>query len=180
MPIDFPPLRVGLYVALGLFSIVLLGLSGARIRYTTHLENGDPLNNGVNFYDPVVAELLFTSLVTFFWSIFMLLTLHKRWEHGFVSTFLFEIIVDVVLWLFWLGGAAAASHIWSDIHWCQMYKPCRILSALLAFAWLGWIVLTVLLVITILFTVANKGAHDPSHGRWDPDATRRSVSMAHV
>jgi hypothetical protein len=109
MPIDFPPLRVGLYVALGLFSIVLLGLSGARIRYTTHLENGDPLNNGVNFYDPVVAELLFTSLVTFFWSIFMLLTLHKRWEHGFVSTFLFEIIVDVVLWLFWLGGAAAAS-----------------------------------------------------------------------
>lgn len=33
-----------------LFSIVLLGLTAARIRYTTHLPQGDPLNHGHSFY----------------------------------------------------------------------------------------------------------------------------------
>lgn len=34
----------------GIFSIVLLGLSAARLHYTTHLPPGDTLNGGNNFY----------------------------------------------------------------------------------------------------------------------------------
>ena len=52
------------------FSLVLLGLSAARINYTEHLSPTDPLNGGHHFYDPVVAELLATSIIVTLWSMF--------------------------------------------------------------------------------------------------------------
>ncbi|KAJ2995061.1 hypothetical protein NUW54_g7453 [Trametes sanguinea] len=63
--------RVGLYVVLWLFSAVLLGLTATRLHYTLHLPPGDPLNNGNSFYDPIVAELLVTSVLGLLWSSFM-------------------------------------------------------------------------------------------------------------
>ena len=73
MPFDLPPLRIALYFSLVrylffclpqntysalliavesqiLFSVVLFGLTAARLHYTTHLPKGDPLNGGNNFY----------------------------------------------------------------------------------------------------------------------------------
>lgn len=46
---------------------------------------------------------------------------------------------------------------------------------MLAFAWLGWIVLTVLLAVSLLFSFANDGLHEPLHGRWDPRTSRYSA-----
>ena len=57
-----------------LFSAVLLGLTATRLHYTLFLPPFDPLNNGQPFYDPIVAELLVTSVLALFWSSYMYVT----------------------------------------------------------------------------------------------------------
>ncbi|KAH6888244.1 hypothetical protein BKA70DRAFT_1121924 [Coprinopsis sp. MPI-PUGE-AT-0042] len=47
-------------------------------------------------------------------------------------------------------------------------NPCQVPSALLAFCWLGWIALIVLLVITSIFVIINKTWTEPLHGNQDP------------
>ncbi|KAF9007217.1 hypothetical protein BDQ17DRAFT_1238185 [Cyathus striatus] len=171
MPLDLPPLRIALYATLFIFSLVLFGLSGARLHYTTHLPPGDPLNNGTNFYDPIVAELLVTTLFAMVWSIFLIHTIHKRVENRWVYTFRAEIVGLCILWLMWLVGAAVATSIWGDLSFCQQFRACRLLTALVAFSWMGWIILTTILAISILFSFANRAWVEPMHGRWDPRAS---------
>jgi len=65
-----PVIRIALYCTLWVISLVLLGLSAARIHYTENLSPSDPLNGGQDFYDPVVAELLATSIIVTLWSMF--------------------------------------------------------------------------------------------------------------
>ncbi|KAF8890930.1 hypothetical protein BD779DRAFT_1515271 [Infundibulicybe gibba] len=178
MPFDLPPLRIALYCVLTLFSVVLLGLSAARIHYTTHLPRGDPLNGGKNFYDPIVVELLVTSILTIPWSIFIIISIHKRVESRLVSLFRGEIIGLAVLWLFWLVGAAIATSIWGDLSFCHKYQACRILTALVAFSWMGWIILSIILAVSMLFSLANGALLEPLHGRWDPRASHYRDSRA--
>ncbi|TFK37283.1 hypothetical protein BDQ12DRAFT_653179 [Crucibulum laeve] len=178
MAFDLPPLRIALYGTLALFSLVLFGLSAARLRYTTHLPPGDPLNGGTPFYDPIVAEILFTTLMTMAWSIFIIHAIHKRAEHRFVSRFRDEIIGLAILWLFWIIGAGIATSIWGDLSFCQEFRACRILTALVAFCWLGWIILTIILGVTLLFAFANRAFVEPLHGRWDPRASHYRDSRA--
>ena len=52
------------------FSVLLLGHTAARIHYTENLSPYDPLNGGHHFYDPVIAELLVTSILAMLWSTF--------------------------------------------------------------------------------------------------------------
>ncbi|SJL14412.1 uncharacterized protein ARMOST_17868 [Armillaria ostoyae] len=178
MGLDLPPLRIALYFTLGIFSIVLLGLTSARIHYTTDLPAGDPLNDGVAFYDPIVVELLVTTILTMAWCIYIVRAIHKRVDNGFISTFRGELIGLFVLWLFWIVGAAKSSTIWGDLGWCQQYQPCRILTAMLAFAWLGWIVLTLIMILSIIFSVVNGAFNEPLHGRWDPRASVYTGNMS--
>lgn len=42
---------------------------------------------------------------------------------------------------------------------------------MLAFAWLCWIVVLALFVMSLLFAIANKAFRDPMHGRWDRRST---------
>ncbi|KAL0564699.1 hypothetical protein V5O48_017343, partial [Marasmius crinis-equi] len=58
-----------------------------------------------------------------------------------------ELIALVILWVLWLGGAAAASNRYDGIEGCHSIAGCRYLDAILAFAWMGWIVLTALIGI---------------------------------
>jgi len=178
MAFDLPPLRIGLYVALGIISFLVFCLSAARLQYTTHLPKGDPLNGGHNFYDPIVAELLVTTLMTMPWCGFIIFCIHKRVESRLVSTFRGEIIGLVILWLFWIVGASVASSMWGNLMWCQEFNACRVLSALVAFCWLGWIVITAILVVSLLFSFANKALLEPLHGRWDPRASTYQTSQA--
>jgi len=172
MQFDFSIIRVGMYGLLALFSFLVLCLCAARLQYTTHLPN-----NGGSFYDPIIAEILFTMLLSIPWSIFMMYSIYKRYENPYLSTFLGEIIGLSVLGLFWIVGAAIASSMWGNIEWCQTFEACRILSALLAFSWLGWLVLSLLLGFSLLFSFANKGFMDPLHGRWNPRESRYPDSV---
>ncbi|QRV84132.1 hypothetical protein RhiJN_12148 [Ceratobasidium sp. AG-Ba] len=62
--------------------------------------------------------------------------LHRRYGHRILSKTWFELLC-LFLWALWLGGAASAAALWPNLNWCQIYKPCRILVALMAFAWMG-------------------------------------------
>jgi len=161
-----------MYGLLALFSFLVLCLSAARLQYTTHLPNDDPLNHGRSFYDPIVAEILFTVLLTIPWCAFVIYSIHKRYENPYLSTFLGEVIGLSVLWLFWIVGASVASTMWGNLGWCQTFQACQILSTLVAFSWLGWLVLSLLLGFSLLFSFANKGFMDPLHGRWNPRESR--------
>ncbi|KAF5362616.1 hypothetical protein D9758_009608 [Tetrapyrgos nigripes] len=106
---NLTPLRIALYFALSLFSIVVLGLAAARLKYTLNLPRGDPLNFGNNFHESIVAELLATSILTMLWSWYIIHVIHKRREHGLVSSFRRAWIPLFILWVMWLVGAVIAT-----------------------------------------------------------------------
>jgi len=168
MQLDLPILRIGLYGGLILFSFILFCLSAARLNYTTR---GNSTKGGRVFYDPIVVEILITTLLTIPWSIFIGWSIHKRYENRYLSTFRGEIIGLSILWIFWIAGAAGASHPWGSLSWCQQFEACRILSALVAFSWLGWLTLSTILGLSLLFSLANKALMEPLHGRWNPRQT---------
>ncbi|KAE9398865.1 hypothetical protein BT96DRAFT_713522 [Gymnopus androsaceus JB14] len=166
-------IRAGLYVALLIFSFILFALSCARINYTLHLSRTDPLNRGISFYDPVIPELIFTTLVTMAWSGLMLvLFFSDALKIPFLKRHGEELIGIIVLWFFWVGGAAAASALWGDLSFCQQFQTCQVLSALEAFAWFGWLTLTALIVLSLVVFVQSqrkggKGLEEPLPTRRD-------------
>ncbi|THH30149.1 hypothetical protein EUX98_g4042 [Antrodiella citrinella] len=164
-------IRTVLYVLLWLFAAVLLGLSAQRLHYTTHLPVGDPLNSGKHFYDPIVAEIVATTALTILWVPFIIHVIARSYDYGYVGTFAGEIIGQFVLFVMWLVGAAIATTFWGDLAWCRSFQQCRILTALVAFAWMGFIVLFTLLIISLLFAVSNEAFGKPLHGRYDPRAS---------
>lgn len=168
---DLPTVRLGLYAALAVCTFFVFVFCCARLNYTTTLHPSDSLNGGHRFHDPIVAELLFTSLLVMPWCGFMIYSIHKRYENKYISTFLAEVIVLSVIWLFWMVGTGIATSYWGSLGWCSHINACRILSALVAFCWLGWIALTALLSVTLLFVIANKAWREPVHGKWDPRQT---------
>jgi hypothetical protein len=180
MQLNIPLVRMVLYGILALFSFLLFCLCAARLNYTNHLPKGDPLNGGRSFYDPIVAELLFTTLITMPWCAYIILAIHRRYESGFFTSFLAEIVGLAILWIFWIAGAAGASQIWGNLSWCQEFEACRVLSALMAFAWLGWLTLTALLGFSLLFSIANKATEEPLHGRWNPRQSQYNDNVTRV
>ncbi|KDQ49938.1 hypothetical protein JAAARDRAFT_610572 [Jaapia argillacea MUCL 33604] len=163
--------RIVLYVILWLFSLVLLGLTADRLYYTTHLKRNDPLHDGINFYDPIIVELMVTSALMLFWIPYIVHVIHGVHEKRVLYRFRGEIIGLFVLWVMWLVGAAYATSLWPDLSWCHQYRPCRILTTLVAFAWMGWIILTIILLATVLFAWSNRAFNEPLHGRWNPRAS---------
>ncbi|EAU87463.1 hypothetical protein CC1G_02222 [Coprinopsis cinerea okayama7 len=169
--LDLPNIRMGLYAAFAVFSFFVFVFCCARLNYTTTLHSSDPLNGGRTFHDPVVAELLFTTLIAMPWSGFMIYTILKRYENRYVSKFREELIILGLIWLFWMVGTGIATSMWGSLGWCQHINACRVLTALVAFCWLGWLALTGLVGLTLLFVIANKAWLEPSHGKWDPRQT---------
>ncbi|KAH9476512.1 hypothetical protein JR316_0010424 [Psilocybe cubensis] len=180
MQVDIPVVRIILYCILLFFTFVLFCLSAARLNYTNHLPPHDPLNNGRSFSDPVVVEILFTTLITMPWAVFVGYSIHKRYEYKSFTTFLVEIVGLSVLWIFWIAGAATASGPWGNLSFCQQFEACRVLSALVAFAWLGWITITVLLGLSLLFSLANKSLFEPFHGRWNPRQSQYGDNVSRI
>jgi len=173
-PSVLPTVRVALYIVLWLFSVVLLGLTAARIHYTEHLPAFDPLNNGHNFFDPIVAELLVCALLAMMWAPLVVHMIHGRNEYRFLSRVWHELVGLTILWIMWLVGAAVATSIWPNLpSFCSHFKACRLLDAMLAFAWMGWIVITGLMVSTLLYATANRSWQEPAHGHWTRDGDPR-------
>ncbi|KAH8832499.1 hypothetical protein DL96DRAFT_1667140 [Flagelloscypha sp. PMI_526] len=173
------PVRVGLYVALALFSCVVFGLSGARLYYTTHLPRYDPLNHGIPFYDPIVAELIVTSFLTLLWCLSMSCIISKSYEGAPIRTFRGEFIGIFILWVMWLVGAAYSTHIWGNLKFCWQFKACKLLTALVAFVWISWITLTFVFVVSIIFVAYNKSFTKPLHGRYYYDAEGRHIGTSY-
>lgn len=49
--------------------------------------------------------------------------------------------------------AVAPQSIWPNLTFCMQFAPCRILTAMMAFAWLGWTTLVGLIAVAILNVV---------------------------
>lgn len=147
--------RYGAYASLFLWTVLLIILCIVRLNYTSTRRTEKSLNDGNPFYDPSVAELLFTSLVTVIWVPCLLICVRRKAEHVFLTRVWLETAMLGFMWIFWLSGAAAASTVWPNLSFCIQFWQCRELQALMAFAWLGWISLTVLAIATVFLCVTT-------------------------
>ncbi|KAJ7459778.1 hypothetical protein FB451DRAFT_1271510 [Mycena latifolia] len=173
MAFDLPTLRIASYAILVLFSFIDFCLTIARLSYTNHLPRGDTLNHGKDFYDPDIVELLVTTMISIAWALFVIRAIHKRVEDNLVSTFRGELVGLFVIWMFWLVGTAIATSQWGSLGFCQEFEPCRVLSAIVAFSWLCWVMVSFNFGVSLTFIVANGALLEPLHGQWVPDAQDR-------
>ncbi|KAG7087871.1 hypothetical protein E1B28_013809 [Marasmius oreades] len=158
---DLAILRLGLYVFLLLLSLILFSLSAARLQYTLHLPPGDPLNKGVNFYDPAIIELLVASLFSLGWCIFIIYLYFRTTGNPIIRTYREELVVLGILWLLLLGGSAAASNIWAVVAFCQQFQACQILSAVLGICWTAFVVLTAIIGVDVKLIRDHGGLNVP-------------------
>ncbi|KAF7314203.1 hypothetical protein MKEN_00892500 [Mycena kentingensis (nom. inval.)] len=168
MAFDLPTLRKISYAIFAFFSFLVFALTIARLAYTNNLPKGDSLNRGRNFYDPVVVELLVTSMMSMAWAGFIIYTIHKRVSENYVSTFRGELVGLFVVWMFWLVGTAIATNFWGNLGFCAQFEACRVLSAMVAFSWLAWLAVTFNFAVSLIFIVANGALLEPLHGQWVP------------
>ncbi|KAG7098177.1 hypothetical protein E1B28_000145 [Marasmius oreades] len=154
--IDLISTRAWLYVVLLVFSFILFALCATRISFT---------NENFGGHDPSVVELLVTTILTMIWCAFMLFLFFRDTVNPIVRFYLHEIIALLVLWILWLGGAAAASSVFSGVEFCPRFEQCSLLSAILAFAWLGWITLTAIVAVSAWVSRQHGGLGTTLHGR---------------
>ena len=72
-----------------------------------------------------------------------------------------------------------AQSIWPNLAFCAQFAACRVLTAMMAFAWLGWIVLVGLIILAILAAVSKvRPARAPMMVEWAaPAHMARSVTV---
>jgi len=171
--------RIVLYGIFMLWTFALLILASTRLHYTLTLSSTDPLHGGQKFYDPSVAELMFCAVSGILFAPFMLLTIISQYEAGFMSRLWFEIASLTLLWFFWLGGAAAATDVWPAtlLAGCAQFSQCSVLQAMLAFSWLGFLTLTILLFGTLFIAVRFSAWSEYAHGRWLYDGREPVAQM---
>jgi len=158
--------RFYLYYSLLLWSLLLFALSIARLSYTTHIPRGDPLNGGRNFYDPSVAALLATSILSLLYTPFILWVLRTEWMHRVITLVYTEVAAASVLWIVLLGSTAAATNVWPDLSFCVQFRACTNLQAMIAFGWLAWISLSLILLITVVSAYRSQAWKEHVHGLW--------------
>ena len=62
--------------------------------------------------------------------------------------------------------------IWPDLNFCYQFEACRILTAMMAFAWLGWTALVGLNIVAILNVVQKaRPSRSPMMVEWAADST---------
>ncbi|PFH46976.1 hypothetical protein AMATHDRAFT_7215 [Amanita thiersii Skay4041] len=150
----FNPLRISLYVLLFIFAVIMLGLTGRRVNFT------EP-----EFYDPIIVELLVTSILAIIWTIVMIPLLAARTRAGVVSSYLFEQIGLFILFVMFLVGAAIATHKWHGLGFCFGTNACNILTAVVAFSWITWATVFFLQIAGFAHMAgAKQGLSDHFHG----------------
>jgi len=167
--------RIVCYFGLWIFSACTLGLAAARMHYTLHLSSRDPLNNGVKFYDPIVAEITAVASLTILLVPILIVRILRRHHHGFMSTFGGELVGLLFLFILWIVGAAIATQKWGSLGWCHVYSACRLLTALVAFTWISWIMTLFLTLSCLWFILRHDGFSQPVHGEYYPERDMREV-----
>ncbi|KAF8520003.1 hypothetical protein BU17DRAFT_65648 [Hysterangium stoloniferum] len=158
--------RFYLYWFFFLWSILLFALSASRISYTENIPPGDPLNDGIDFFDPSVVALLVSSVLALIFAPSMIFILNTQWTHRYLSVVWVEVIAAFVLWIVWLGSTASATNVWPDLSFCIQWRACTNLQAMIAFAWLGWLSLSVLILVTAVSASRAGAWKDNCHGAW--------------
>ncbi|KAG8905984.1 hypothetical protein FRB99_007841 [Tulasnella sp. 403] len=161
--VNFPIVRLGLYFVLGIWTVILFCLCCARLNYTNRLGTEIAVFSGV--YDPSVAELLVASIFALIWVPSIVYLIRKRSQHPILARAWFEISILSVLWLFWVSGAGAVTNVFPILSECS-FSQCKLVQAIQAFAWLGWITITALLGGTMFFTIKNNAWLDDVYDTW--------------
>ncbi|KAK0473424.1 hypothetical protein IW261DRAFT_693645 [Armillaria novae-zelandiae] len=159
--------RVILYALLWPMAVILLGLTAYRIHFTKGQGAG---------YQPIVVELLVASIFTLLWvplAMFMIFAERassSRDNNASTSRshpkhLPFELLGLGILWLLWLVGAVyTTNRVLPGHNWCAFSgKQCNILTAILAFAWIGWSLLTLLGILALMHS-AHGFASDANTG----------------
>ncbi|KAK0433931.1 uncharacterized protein EV420DRAFT_1654267 [Desarmillaria tabescens] len=134
------------FVRLWPIAVILLALTAYRIHFTK--------NQGVG-YQPIIVELLVSSIFTVLWvplAMFMIvLSVLRALEtmlvqlEGIPSTFLLS------CWDWPSCGCFGLSAPCIQPIWCAFDgKQCNIMTAILAFAWIGWSLLTLLGILALM------------------------------
>ncbi|KZV71964.1 hypothetical protein PENSPDRAFT_751343 [Peniophora sp. CONT] len=139
---------------------------------------GLPLGQVVR-YEKILKEVIAASVLTALWALYAVFALAspRRWK-VYVPTIAIEVGALSIVWLLMLGGAflAMVEHdLWYDYSaymtvyqrmnypyafTCWFSGSCDDLRAMIAFSWLSWIVLSLLLVLAVA-SPASKGALVP-------------------
>ncbi|GLB44357.1 hypothetical protein LshimejAT787_1602870 [Lyophyllum shimeji] len=151
--------RIALYALLAICSVVLMGLTGARIYHTRHSPRG-------TYYDPTVAELISSSIISFVWAVPLIGCIGARVEGGFFSSYLLEFLGNCALWILYLVGTAVYAKKFHKVNFCwHIASQCRLMTAIHAFAWTNFIILTFLLLATLGSALFGRnGIMAPLHG----------------
>lgn len=100
--------------------------------------------------------------------------IHRRHDGGFMSTLGGELVGLIVLFVLWIVGAAIATQKWGDLGWCHVFSTCRLLTAIVAFTWMSWI-MTFFLTISCLWCIMSDGFTRPAYGRYSDRRNMRQV-----
>jgi len=143
------PARMVLYSVVWIFSVILIGLTSSRIHFTHQ--------QPIGFFEPVTAEILSASIISLIWATFMILFLVAR-TGGVVASYFTENVMNFIIWVLYLVGTAIFSHKFAHIGHCRRFaEQCRVITAIMAFAWINWAFFTFLILIS-LGHMASAGA----------------------
>lgn len=92
-----------------------------------------------------------------------------------MSTFGGELVGLVILFVLWIVGAAIATQKWGNLAWCHVFSTCRLLTAIVAFTWMSWIMTFFLTVSCIWYILRNDGFTQPVHGKYYGERNMREV-----
>ncbi|KAF8906660.1 hypothetical protein CPB85DRAFT_1312995 [Mucidula mucida] len=150
----FSPGRLATYILLWIVSVILLALTAYRIHFT------QTITGRSHFYESIVVELLVSSILCILWvPIIAFLIASEPDQHrdgtkkGRLSRILrIEAIVLFILWVMWLVGAAYTTVRWILLIDIAFFggRQCNTLTSLMAFAWIGFSLLTILFVLTLM------------------------------
>ncbi|KAG6888880.1 hypothetical protein C0995_005135 [Termitomyces sp. Mi166 len=171
---SFGPLRAGLYSALLIFSVILLGLTAARVHHTKSLGQPDTISRGrTGYYDPSTVELLSTSILAILFSLPLMGCLCSRSGFG-LPHFLTELLGILSLFILYLVGSAIFTHKYRNVGYCRGYfSQCRLVSAIMAFSWISWVI-----TFFLLFAALAALLHFRKHGRDTHDRHRGAKAAA--
>lgn len=81
-----------------------------------------------------------------------------------MATFGGELVGLMLLFILWIVGAAISTQDWGNLNWCHQYSACRLLTAIVAFTWMSWIMTFFLTMACIVYIVRHDGFSHPVHG----------------
>ncbi|EAU87486.1 hypothetical protein CC1G_02245 [Coprinopsis cinerea okayama7 len=144
------PVRAFLHGLLWACAVVLLGLTAYRIHYTKRRNEPDVLTNRTHYWDPIIVELLVTSILAILGSFWFLVALCTRSRLGGLGSFASEAIYLFIIFVMFLVGAAYTTHHWLSLRWCDGYRVCSVLQTIKAFSFICWGLTCLLLLFALI------------------------------